>query len=319
MGATFLPKFYREDKGKSLVSIDVCDYTVIDIETTGLDTYFDEIIELGAVKVQNNAEVDRFQSFVHPQNPISEFIENLTGISNDLVADAPDIKQVLPDFLSFVGCSIIIGHNVNFDINFIYDEALNCQQPGFSNDFIDTMRLSRRLYKTLPNHKLATLCSHLNIPQPTEHRAIADCIRTHLCYQAMRQYCIDTNTSLVAPWEHSYVRAKSIAAQTDLFNEDGPVYQKVFAFTGTLEKMTRQEAMQAVVNRGGLIGDGVTRKTNYLVLGNNDYCKAIKDGKSNKQKKAEELQLRGYDIATITEDVFCDMLHDSDLPTEAEN
>lgn len=72
--------------------------------------------------------------------------------------------------------------------------------------------------------------------------------------------------------------------------------------------MTRKEAMQAVVNAGGICSDGVISSTNYLVLGNNDYCKSIKDGKSSKQKKAEKMQLAGSDIRTITEDIFYDML-----------
>jgi len=73
--------------------------------------------------------------------------------------------------------------------------------------------------------------------------------------------------------------------------------------------MTRKEAMQAVVNAGGHCCDGVVEETNYLVLGNNDYCKAIKGGKSNKQKKAEKMQLSGKDIQIISEDTFYDMFN----------
>lgn len=79
-------------------------------------------------------------------------------------------------------------------------------------------------------------------------------------------------------------------------------------FTGTLERMTRKEVMQIVVDLGGINGNSVTAKTNYLILGNNDYCPLIKDGKSNKQKKAEELKLKGKDIEILTENVFYDMI-----------
>lgn len=72
--------------------------------------------------------------------------------------------------------------------------------------------------------------------------------------------------------------------------------------------MTRKEAMQFVVDRGGLCGDSMNKKTNYLVLGNNDYCTTIKGGKSTKQKKAEKLKLAGCDIEIISENVFYDML-----------
>ena len=103
--------------------------------------------------------------------------------------------------------------------------------------------------------------------------------------------------------------AKDIQASTNNFDETTPVYEKVFVFTGTLERMTRKEAMQLVVDHGGLCGDGVNKKTNFLVLGNNDYCTTIKDGKSTKQKKAEQLKLTGCDIEIISENVFYDMIY----------
>ena len=79
-------------------------------------------------------------------------------------------------------------------------------------------------------------------------------------------------------------------------------------FTGTLEKFPRKEALQIVTNLGGIPTDSVTRNTNILVLGNNDYCSSIKDGKSSKQKKAEELILKGHDIIIVSEKSFYDML-----------
>lgn len=305
---------HREHKGKYAADMNLKDYTVIDIETTGLDARFDEIIELGAVRYRNDSEVARFQSLVKPDGRIPGFITELTGITNEMVSNSPSIKDVLPEFFQFVGSDALLGHNVNFDINFIYDYTNYCGLPPFSNNYTDTMYLSRRLFKEERSHKLVDVCSRLNIPQPEEHRVIADCIRTHLCYQSIKQHCMDTNISIS---NYCETHAKHIAAQTNVFNEDGPIYQKVFAFTGTLEQMTRKEAMQAVVNCGGFIGDGVTKKTNFLVLGNNDYCKALKEGKSNKQKKAEKMQLDGFDIVTISEQVFYDMLQDSQLTAES--
>ena len=104
------------------------------------------------------------------------------------------------------------------------------------------------------------------------------------------------------------LKAKDIIADVNEFDVDNLLYQKVCVFTGELERMPRKEAMQIVVNLGGICGDGVTSKTNYLILGNNDYCKTIKDGRSSKQKKAEELKLKGQDIEIISEDVFYDMI-----------
>ena len=87
---------------------------------------------------------------------------------------------------------------------------------------------------------------------------------------------------------------------------------KVCVFTGTLERMQRKDAMQLVVNLGGSCGDSVTAKTNFLILGNNDYCTTIKDGKSTKQKKAEALILKGNDLQIISETTFYDMISEDD-------
>ena len=133
-------------------------YVLIDIETTGLSPDYDEIIELAAIKVCNNEIIDTFSSFVKPSFEIDEFITELTGITNSMVSNAPDITSVIDKYLDFIGENIIIGHNVNFDINFIYDFA---QKNGynFSNDFVDTMRLFRKLHPELKHHRLSDMCS----------------------------------------------------------------------------------------------------------------------------------------------------------------
>ena len=104
------------------------------------------------------------------------------------------------------------------------------------------------------------------------------------------------------------IKAAGITATVDHFDINNPLYGKRCVFTGTLQHMSRKDAMQAVVNIGGMCEDRITKKTNYLILGNNDYCKSIKDGKSNKQKQAEKYKLAGNDIEIISEDVFYEML-----------
>ncbi len=92
------------------------------------------------------------------------------------------------------------------------------------------------------------------------------------------------------------VSSKDISTTMTQFDESHPLYNKVCVFTGTLEKMARIDAMQKVADFGGFCADNVTKKTNYLILGNNDYCSTIRDGKSTKQKKAEQLKLSDVDI-----------------------
>ncbi len=89
--------------------------------------------------------------------------------------------------------------------------------------------------------------------------------------------------------KRSELHAKDISTENISFDTSHPLFGKVCVFTGTLEKMSRKDAMQLVVDFGGSVGDNVTKKTNYLILGNNDFCQSIKDGKATSQKKAEDL------------------------------
>ena len=110
---------------------------------------------------------------------------------------------------------------------------------------------------------------------------------------------------------HSYfVDLTQLKAETDEFDETHPLYRKRCVFTGALEKMTRSNAAQIVVNLGGICENNVTKKTNFLILGNNDYNPLVRDGKSKKQKKAEEYKLAGQDIEVIPEAVFYELIEE---------
>lgn len=297
----------RTGKGKSLLALPAT-YTVVDLETTGLDPKWDDIIEFGAMRVENGVVSDRYAALVNPGYEIDEFITELTGINNEMLASAPIVSDVLPSFLSFIGNSVVVGHNVNFDINFIYDASINILQRPFSNNYIDIMRLSRRLFPEERHHRLCDLVARFNVGSAVQHRALADVEQTNHCFLFIKQYMgdYDINIASLIPKE-KVLSAKDIHASTSDFDDSSPMYKKVFVFTGTLERMTRRAAMQLVVDRGGLCWDGVNKNTNYLVLGNNDYCSTIKDGKSAKQKRAEQLKLGGCDIEIISENVFYDM------------
>lgn len=299
----------RQEKGNSLLVFPT-DYVVIDIETTGLDPKFDEIIELSALRVRDCNICDSFVTFVKPENEISSFITQLTGITNDDVADAPPISTILPDFLSFIGSDIIVGHNVHFDVNFIYDAAAeHCGRP-VSNDIVDTMRISRHVLPQLKHHRLADVAGALDIVPSGAHRALVDCETTHAVLQSLQAVAdvSGIDLSLIAKHSNYSVKASDITAEAGKEQPDSPLFGKVCVFTGKLEKLPRKEAMQIVVNMGGICGDTVTAKTNFLILGNNDYCKSIKDGKSTKQKKAESLILKGQDLQILSESTFYDLI-----------
>lgn len=315
------PSAQRTEKGKSrLIFPD--DYVVIDIETTGLSPELDDIIEIAGIKYKNGEKIDEFSSLVKPpredgEEYVWDYITKLTGITNEMLKDAPTTSEVIPMFYSFIGDSVLMGHNVNFDINFLYDEFSRVINKPLTNDFIDTMRMSRRVHPEEKHHRLKDLVKRYDITQKRAHRALDDCEVTKEIYDSIK----DDIRNLYGSFEEfkkqlkvkkktKPLDARDISTDKTEFDEDHPLFGMVCVFTGTLEKMPRKEAMQLVVDFGGEVGNGVTKKTNYLILGNNDYCKTIKDGKSSKQKKAEKLKLEGQDIEIIPENVFYDMINE---------
>ena len=402
--------FNKKDKGDGLFAFPDT-YIVIDIETTGLSPNNCEIIELSALKVESNEVTDTFSSLVKPAVPIPKFIQELTGITNEMVDAAPSIADILPSYIDFLGENILLGHNVTFDIGFLFHNCKEHLDCGMPNDYVDTLRISKKLIKNIDNYKLGTLATHFNIPQEAAHRALDDCKTTNALFTNLKSLNKETEDSFVSLFENigpilagktivfkgvtsfcsfdsycsicekaggtatdvfyrtanylvfgkttyakykrgdysekmlkaielekegtlrilsepeflkllgydapsqfshrsSQIDIKSMEAQTDDFDESHPLYGKMCVFTGTLDKMQRKDAMQAVLDHGGEIGNGVTKKTNFLILGCNDFCSSIKDGKSTKHKKAEEYQLKGFDIEIIDEDLFYAMLNE---------
>ncbi len=305
-----IPKPERSQKGKSIIDFPT-NYVVIDIETTGLDPLYCDIIEVSAIKYSSGAVVDRFSSLVKPPEPLDDdYITELTGITNDMLDGAPPAADVLPLFHSFIADSVLVGYNVNFDINFLYDKMLPLSLI-LSNSFVDVLRIARRLLPELKNHKQVTVADHFGITPDAAHRALSDCETCGNIYVKLQAEIINKYGSLdafKASLPAHNLKASTITATTSEFDETHPLYNKVCVFTGTLEKMVRKEAMQLVVNLGGICGDSVTQKTNFLILGNNDFCASIKDGKSSKHKKAEALALKGNDIQIISENVFYDLV-----------
>lgn len=307
----------RTYKGQSVIDFPE-QYIVIDIETTGLSPIYDEIIEIAAIKVEEGIPTYTFSTLVKPTHDIDDFISALTGITNDMLSTAPTLSEVLPLFIDFIGDDILLGHNVNFDINFLYDNIENVLGKHLKNSFIDTMRIFRKLYPSLAHHRLMDLATNYGIDYSRAHRSLTDCKITYYCFKRMieeislkyesKQFFINLFKKAPRRTYSTFLKASDIIANTENIDADNPLYGKTFVFTGALEKMLRKEAMQIVVNFGGINGDNVTKSTNYLVLGNNDYCKSIKDGKSNKHKKAEALKLSGHDIEIISENVFYDMI-----------
>lgn len=149
-------------------------YVVFDIETTGLSKEKEMITEIGAVKVADGKIIDRFSIFVNPQRPISAEITKLTGITDDMVKDAPTIENVLPEFLKFCEDTVLVAHNASFDTGFIRIAAERAGLGELHHTIVDTLELARALLPELNKHKLDIVCEHLGVTLNGHHRAVND-------------------------------------------------------------------------------------------------------------------------------------------------
>lgn len=181
----------RQWKGKSLLKW-VDDYVLVDIETTGLSPRNDEIIEIGAIKVKENKVVDTYESLIRVNQSLNPFITKLTGITNEMLQQGEDPMQVLEDFIDFTGKEIIMGHNVNFDINFIYDKCAFYLDTYLRNDFVDTMRIAKKVLPNCKNYKLSTLAQMFHIDYQNAHRGLKDVEITYEVYNKLKEYAKNT-------------------------------------------------------------------------------------------------------------------------------
>ena len=153
------------------------EFVVFDIETTGLRADREAITEIGAVKIRNREIVDRYQTFVNPEKPIPRNITELTGISDDMVANAPTIDIAIKDFYDFIGDATLVAHNASFDTSFIKLAAKN-NGLEFGFTYIDTLELARCTVEGVKNYKLDTLTKHFQVKLANHHRAIDDAAAT---------------------------------------------------------------------------------------------------------------------------------------------
>ncbi len=158
-----------ESRGQSLDQ----PYVVFDIETTGFSSVKNKIIEIGAVRVEEGKIVSRFSEFVNPKVPIPFKIEQLTGINDQMVMEAPEISEVLPRFLKFSEGAVMVAHNADFDMSFILE---NCRKLEMEREFtyVDTVGLARFLLPGLNRFKLDTVAKALHIPLENHHRSVDD-------------------------------------------------------------------------------------------------------------------------------------------------
>jgi DNA polymerase-3 subunit epsilon len=172
------------------------EYCVLDVETSGINPDQNRLTEIGACIFKGQVMLDQFESLVNAGVQLSPSIVKITGITNELLSDAPPEHVVIGQFKDFVGNRVLIGHNLRFDLAFLNQALIRHDMEPLTNQTIDTLALSRYLLRgQVPNYKLATLAECLALPQPS-HRAISDVTATARLFQALAQLNADRAANL---------------------------------------------------------------------------------------------------------------------------
>ena len=194
-------------------------FVVFDLETTGAKTPPCRVTEIGAYRVRNGEIVEEFHTLVNPETPIPFFISMLTGITDEMVKDAPKFSDVADSFLRFIGDSVLVAHNAGFDMRFLNHEVGRLfEDYRLANPSMCTVQLSRKLLPDVENHKLKTLAEHYSVALVNHHRANEDAYATarifiNLLEQMKSQHGV---TDLGGIWamnsKKNYVRTGKVTA-----------------------------------------------------------------------------------------------------------
>lgn len=228
--AYFMDDLVESVKGDADTGFDGT-FICFDIETTGLSAARDKITEIGAVKVENGVITDTFSTFANPEMPIPQKITQLTGITDDMVKDAPSQSEAVSAFLEFAGDNVLVAHNAPFDTSFI---AKACEDMGREYNYtsIDTVAISRAILKDIKNCKLDTVAKFLRLGDFNHHRATDDAemlarIFINLCQRLTDDYGItktnDINTKIAGgdfkklPTYHQIILVKNKTGLKNLY------------------------------------------------------------------------------------------------------
>lgn len=306
-----MSKTCRYFKGESLIAFPE-EYVVLDLETTGFSPVSDEIIEIAAIKVENGHVAGELQMLVNTDNPVPAHITSLTGISDEMVRKdgIPKVRAVRTA-LSFIGDCMVVGHNVSFDINFIYDNALRLLGVHFTNDFIDTCRIARRVINDTCNYKLGTLTEYFGITNDSAHRALSDVYATYKLFQKLESVCNVRVLEEANGYKRRSYKSRPHHVDTCYRDSDpsNDLYGKVCVLTGELEKLSRAQATSIIKNIGGSVRNSVSSRTDYLIVGHAGCSHPMAGTKSSKRKKAEEIIAAGGKIKIMAEEEFYRLAH----------
>lgn len=266
-----MAKPQRPGKGESVLCLPR-DYTVVDTETTGLSTESCCLIEVSALRVREGRVAAEFSTLIRPpwrevqkncqwqEGYVDDFIQGLTGITDEMLEGAPLPEEALPQVEDFLGRDLLLGHNVGFDTAFLYDSFQKYLGRPLGNNSLDQLRLARKLLPHLPHHRLGDVAAALGVPYQGAHRALADCWITYGCYEKLRALALSQGT------EEEFLQRfeKKKSPKPRYPGVPGhPFYQKTLVLTGSLDTSQNREA---VLRAGGKVGKEVAAGVDFVAI-----------------------------------------------------
>ena len=304
-------------------------YFVIDFETANSSRT--SACALGIIEIDNGNILNKWDYLINPEEDFDGFNIYIHGISPDMVEDKATFPEIWTDIKQILANQIVIAHNASFDMSVLRHvlDKYEIEYPTFK--YSCTRILSKKTWPSLVNYKLDTIANILKIDF-IHHQACEDAIATAKVFEKILEVNsinnfeeLHTNLKVkhgelfpnsYKPCEvksssysiKQYIKPKDIIPESDSFDINHTLYNKGIAFTGTLTSMPRKDATQQAVNKGAFYCNSVTKKTNYLVIGLQDYTKFADGEKSSKLKKAEELINKGQDLEIIDENEFLNLI-----------
>ena len=165
---------------------------ILDFETTGLSKTMHKITEVAAVKVKKGYIIDKFETLVNPECSIPEHITGITGIDDNLVKDSPTLDKVISDLVDFIGDSVIVAHNAEFDYGFLAHNVEKHLNQRINNSKICTRRLAKKLLPDVKRKTLSEVCKFLEVENETAHRAMSDVKATFQVFNKFREIMYDS-------------------------------------------------------------------------------------------------------------------------------
>lgn len=221
-------------------------YVVVDLETTGLAPASDRILEIGAVKVIDGEVTETFCTFANPQMEIPKYIQELTGITQEMVAGEKTPDQAVLEFLDFCGDLDLMGHNLMFDYSFLKHQAVN-QKKVFEKNGMDTLKIARSLLPDLESRSLTSLCAYFKIERAHAHRAFHDAMATHILYGHLQKIAGEEQRGLFLPKPLLYKvkRQGPITNAQKAYLNDLVKYHKI-ELDVEIDSLTKNEASRKI-------------------------------------------------------------------------